>query len=101
MMIKVADMLLAVVSAYTGIHLTPLQINRPHIFYDLSQYPSTDQVMNIYARVIHLPSRYLMTFEEACFTGFFKYTGSTFSPYQQYINTRFHRYQQHLNRSFT
>ena len=100
MMIKVADMLLVVVSAFTSIHLAPVQINEPPVYYDLSQYPSTAQVMNVHARVIHLPSYYLMTCEQACFTGFFEYTGSAFSPYKQYINTRFHRYQQHINLSF-
>ena len=101
MMIKVAHMLLAVFSSYAWIHLTPLQINCPQVFYKLSQYPSTNQVLNIYARVIHFPSCYQMTYKEASFNCFFEYPGSPFSPYEQFINTRFYRYKQHSNRSFT
>ena len=54
--------------------------------------------MNLYARVIHLPARYITTFEEACYTGFFEYTGADFSPYKRYVNTRFTRYKLHLTK---
>ena len=100
MTFKVADMLLAITHAYAAITLTPLQLQYPLIYYDLSQYPSKEQVMNLYARVIHLPSRYITTFEKACFTRFFKYTRAKFSPYERYVNTCFPKYKQHLNRAF-
>ena len=98
MTFKVADMLLAITHAFAAITLTPIQLQLPHIYYDLSQYLSKAQLMNIYARVIHLPARYINTFEEACYTGFFEYTGAAFLPYKCYVNTRFACYQTHLHR---
>ena len=98
MTFKVADMLLAITSTYARVTLTSLQLQYPPIFYDLSQYPTKEQVMNLYTHVIHLPARYITTFEEACFTGFFEYTRADFSPYERYVNTRFNRYKMHLNR---
>ena len=47
MTFKVADMLLAITHAYAAITLTPIQLQLPHIYYDLSQYPSKEQVMNM------------------------------------------------------
>ena len=101
MMETIVDMLVTVAQAFQREYLLPHQLSHPSIYYDLSQYPSTAQLMNIYARVIHLPSRYIMTFEEACFTGFFEYPGAVFSPYEVYVNTRYKRYQQHLQAPYT
>ena len=98
MTFKVADMLLAIAHAYAAITLTPIQLQLPNIYYDLSQYLSKEQIMNMYAPVIHLPARYITTFEEGCYTGFFEYTGADFSPYERYVNTRFARYKTHLTR---
>ncbi len=97
MLNKIADMLIAVAIAYRKVFMEPYKLNNPSIYYNLDMYPSNEQLMNIYSRVIHLPSRYIETFEEACYTGFFKSPDSIFSPYEVFINTRYKRYDQHLH----
>ena len=82
MLYKIGDMLIAVPLAFRGVQMEPFQLTRPSIYYDLSSYPTKQQLMNIYSRVIHLPSRYIETFEEACYTGFFDYLDVLFSPYE-------------------
>ena len=94
---KISDMLITVAIAYKRVFMEPYKLNNPPIYYNLDMYPSNDQLMNIYSRVIHLPSRYIETFEEACYTGFFESADFIFSPYEVFINTRHKRYEQHLH----
>ena len=62
MLNKIADMLIAVAIAYRKVFMEPYKLNNPYIYYNLDMYPSNEQLMNIYSRVIHLPSRYIETF---------------------------------------
>lgn len=91
MLEKIADMLIAVATAFQN----------EYIYYDLSQYPLAAKLMNLYARVIHLSARYMMTFEDAYHTGFFEYPGAVFSPFEVYVNTHYKRYQAHLQSLLT
>ena len=80
MMHKIADMLIAMAIAFKNVFMEPYRLNHPTIYYNLDMYPSNEKLMNIYSKVIHLPSRYLETFKEACYTGFFESPDSIFSP---------------------
>ena len=61
--------------------------------WDLQKAPSPAWLMGFYARVQFLPSHYMVTSEEAFYTGLFKYQSSIFGTLFKDYRARFVAYQ--------
>ena len=57
--------------------------------WDLTVAPTRQTLMGLYARVIFLPSHFLLSFEEAFYTGFFEVETHLFSLLNQDLSSRF------------
>ena len=57
--------------------------------WDLGMAPSKDILYGLYARCIFLPAHWLVTFEEAFYTGFFEIKTKIFSPINQEPRSRY------------
>ena len=73
-----------------------LRADRPKFFeggrglcWDLTVAPTRQTLMGLYARVIFLPSHFLLSFEETFYTGFFEVETNLFSLLNQDLSSRF------------
>ena len=56
--------------------------------------PSMQILMGIYSRVIFLPAHFMVTFEEAFYTGFFEVQSNLFSMLNQDLRSRYVAFMQ-------
>ena len=80
--------------AQIGQHWTTYFEGPDGLAWDLSQAPKKEILMGMYARCIFLPSHWLVTFEEAFYTGFFKVESKIFSLMNQDPQSRYVAFMQ-------
>lgn len=94
MMVKIAKMIITVITEFRGLEQTRHPWTRlfegTHgLCWNLLKAPTRQVLMGLYARVIFLPSHYLVTFEEAFYTGFFEVQSDIFSLLNRNLRSRF------------
>ena len=66
---------------------------RKGLCWDLQIASTPECIMGFYARIQFLPSHYMVTWEEAFYTGFFEYQSNIFGPLVQDYGLRYVAYQ--------
>lgn len=94
MLFKIAKMIITIINAYkdmaqAGAHWTTYFEGPNGLAWDLSMAPSKEILMGLYARCIFLPAHWLVTFEEAFYTGFFEVESRIFSLMNQDPHSRY------------
>ena len=87
MLVKICKMLITAISTFqhsaeTNAPWTRFFEGSHGLCWDLSLTPDANILMGLYARIQFLPSHFLLTFEEAFYTGFFEHAQPSriFSP---------------------
>lgn len=94
MLVKICKMLVTIITSFnnlarSGAHWTTYFEGPNGLAWDLSMAPSKDILYGLYARCIFLPAHYLVTFEEAFYTGFFEIETKIFSMINQEPKSRY------------
>ena len=94
MLTKFAKMIVTIITSFndmaqTGQHWTTYCEGPNGLAWDLSMAPSKEILMGLYARCIFLPAHWLVTFEEAFYTGFFEVESQIFSLMNQDPRSRY------------
>lgn len=88
MLCKIAKMIVVAIEIFHDIEQTDHPWTKVFegshgLCWNLLQAPSRQVLMGLYARVIFLPSHFLVTFEEAFYNGFFETQSNIFSLLNQ------------------
>lgn len=94
MLCKIAKMICTCITKFNSLELTEHPWTRffegsQGLCWNLELAPSRQVLMGLYARVIFLPAHFLVTFEEAFYTGFFEVQSNLFSLINQDLSSRF------------
>ncbi len=98
MLCKIIDMLTTCIETFpatieTKAPWTRFLEGRKGMCWNLQTTPTPRILMGIFARVQFLPTHYLVTWEEAFYTGFFEYQSNIFGPLVQDLGARYVAYQ--------
>ena len=98
MLSKIARMIVTIITSFNdmaqaGAHWTTYFEGPGGLAWNLQEAPSKEILMGLYARCIFLPAHWMVTFEEAFYTGFFEVESKLFSltnedPRSKYIAFR-------------
>lgn len=99
MLVKIAKMIVTAIEQFndmqqTGHPWTRFFEGMDGLCWNLQLAPPKNVLMGLYARIIFLPAHFLVTFEEAFYTGFFEIQTNIFSPINQDLRSRFVAFQQ-------
>lgn len=94
MLVKIAKMIVTAIEQFndmeqTGHPWTRFFEGMDGLCWNLQTAPPKNVLMGLYARIIFLPSHFLVTFEETFYTGFFEIETKVFSPLNQDPRSRF------------
>lgn len=99
MLVKIAKMIVSAIEVFnemeqTGHPWTMFFEGIDGLCWDIQIAPPRNVLMGLYARIIFLPSHFLVTFEEAFYTGFFEIMSNIFSPMNKDPRSRFIAFMQ-------
>ena len=94
MLVKIAKMLVTTIQVFENIEQTGHPWTRffegtQGLCWNLAKAPSRQILMGLYARIIFLPAHFMVTFEEAFYTGFFEVQSSLFSTINSDLRCRY------------
>lgn len=94
MLVKIAMLLVTIIQVFSDIKQTGHPWTRffegtQGLSWNLLKAPNRQVLMGIYSRVIFLPAHFMVTFEEAFYTGFFEVQSNIFSMINNDLRSRY------------